>query len=224
MLVTSKELLLDAQKNGYAVGALNVENMEMVQFHPTPLIAGEEGICSGCGVATVCINYYDLGYTTGKMAVKILKGEAKIAEMPIEYAEKFTTDDFGCGFVRMEGGIILDFRIAWAMNLDTPGDTIIMGTKGSLRIPSTECWNGTVGGPMKIYHEVCGQQVETEIPIIKMKEGLFDLKIRTFLDAVKNGTPAPVPSSQILYNQAIIDGIAKSAECGREVEIVIPEI
>ncbi len=56
----------------------------------TPVIAGEEGICSGCGVATVSINYYDLGYTTGKMAAKILKGEAKVADMPIEYAEKFT--------------------------------------------------------------------------------------------------------------------------------------
>ena len=146
------------------------------------------------------------------------------ADKKAEYAELFGVDDFAAAFVRLEGGIILDFRIAWAMNMDTPGDTIILGTKGGLRIPSTECWNGSVGGPMKIYHEVCGQQVETEIPIIKMKEGLFDLKIRTFLDAVKNGTPAPVPSSQILYNQAIIDGIAKSAECGREVEIVIPEI
>ncbi len=141
-----------------------------------------------------------------------------------EYAKLFGVDDFAAAFIRLEGGIILDFRIAWAMNMDTPGDTIILGTKGGLRIPSTECWNGTVGGAMKIYHEVCGQQVETEIPVIKMKEGLFDLKIRTFLDAVKNGTPAPVPSSQILYNQAIIDGIAKSAECGREVEIEIPEI
>ena len=52
----------------------------------TPLIAGEEGICSGCGVATLTISYYDLGVTTGKMAAKILKGEAKIEEMEIEYA------------------------------------------------------------------------------------------------------------------------------------------
>lgn len=141
-----------------------------------------------------------------------------------EYAEKFGVDDFAAAFIRLEGGIVLDFRIAWAMNLDTPGDTIIMGTKGSLRIPSTECWNGTTGGPMKIYHECAGLQVETVIPEIKMKDGLFDLKIRTFLDACKNGTKAPVPSSEILYNQAIIDGIAKSAECGHEVEIVIPEI
>ena len=141
-----------------------------------------------------------------------------------EYSKLFGVDDFAAAFIRLEGGIILDFRIAWAMNLDTPGDTIIMGTKGSLRIPSTECWNGTVGGPMKLYHEVAGLQTETEIPVIKMSQGLFDLKIRTFLDACKNGTPAPVPSSQILYNQAIIDGIAKSAEAGKEVEIVIPEI
>ena len=146
------------------------------------------------------------------------------ADKKAEYAELFGVDDFAAAFVRLEGGIVLDFRIAWAMNMDTPGDTIILGTKGGLRIPSTECWNGSVGGPMKIYHEVCGQQVETEIPIIKMKEGLFDLKIRTFLDACKNGTPAPVPSSQILYNQAIIDGISKSAALGREIEVEIPEI
>ncbi len=56
----------------------------------TPVIAGEEGICSGCGVATLSISYYDLGTTTGKMAAKVLKGEAKIEEMKIEYAENFT--------------------------------------------------------------------------------------------------------------------------------------
>ena len=141
-----------------------------------------------------------------------------------EYAEKFGVDDFAAAFVRLEGGIILDFRIAWAMNLDTPGDTIIMGTKGGLRIPSTECWNGSVGGPMKIYHEVAGAQVETEIPIIEDNANLFDRKIRTFLDAVKNGGGAPVPTSQILYNQAILSSIAESARLGHEVEVEIPEI
>ena len=55
-----------------------------------PVIAGEEGICGGCGVATLSISYYDLGYGTGAMAAKILTGEADIAEMPIEYAPQFT--------------------------------------------------------------------------------------------------------------------------------------
>jgi predicted dehydrogenase len=141
-----------------------------------------------------------------------------------EYASLFGVDDFAAAFVRLEGDIILDFRIAWDMHLDTPGDTIILGTEGGLRIPSTECWNGSVGGPMKIYKNICGQKVCTEIPILKTKDSLFNLKIRTFVDACKNGTAAPVPSSEILYNQAIIDGIAKSAEAGKEIEIEIPEI
>ena len=141
-----------------------------------------------------------------------------------EYAEKFSVDDFGAGFIRLEGGIILDFRIAWDMHLDTPGDTIIMGTKGSLRIPSTECWNGSIGGPLKIYHDVAGEKVETVIPEKDNDVDNFDKKIRSFIDAVKYGLEAPVPSSQIIYNQAIIDGIVRSAREGKEVTVEIPEI
>jgi len=55
-----------------------------------PVVAGEEGICKGCGVATLSISYYDLGYATGKMAAKVLTGEVDISEMPIGYAEAST--------------------------------------------------------------------------------------------------------------------------------------
>ena len=143
---------------------------------------------------------------------------------PAEYADIFGVDDFAAAFVRLDGGIILDFRIAWAMNINTPGDTIILGTEGGLRIPSTDCWNGTTGGPMTIYKNVAGQQTETVIPLVHDNNplNLFDRKIRSFLDAVKTGGKAPVPSSQILYNQAIIDGIAKSYAAGKEVELNVP--
>lgn len=149
-------------------------------------------------------------------------GYAKVGHP--EYAEKFEVDDFAAAFIRFETGLVLDFRISWAMNINTPGDTIILGTKGGLRLPSTECWNGSLGGPMKLYYEQCGEQVEMEFPLKKTPKTLFEYKVRTFLDAVRDGTPPPVPSSQIIYNQAIIDGIARSAKLGREVEIVIPEI
>jgi len=111
------------------------------------------------------------------------------------------------------------------MNLDTSGDTIIYGTKASLRIPSTECWNGTIGGPLKIYHEVAGNSVCTEIPMKDpTKEGNFYFKIRSFLDAIKEGTAAPVPTSEIIYNQAILDGINKSHKLGKEIVLEIPEV
>lgn len=54
-----------------------------------PVIAGEKGICAGCGVATLSIDYYDLGYATGLMAYKILTGESDISTMPVEYAPNF---------------------------------------------------------------------------------------------------------------------------------------
>lgn len=55
-----------------------------------PIIAGEAGICTGCGVATLSISYYDLGYKTGEMAASILKGEKDISEMAIAYAPQET--------------------------------------------------------------------------------------------------------------------------------------
>jgi len=138
-------------------------------------------------------------------------------------AERFNVDDFAAAFIRLEGGIILDFRISWAMHADTPGDTIIFGKEGALRIPSTHCWNGSVGGEMTLYHDVCGKQTETKIPLMPPVD-LWNEKIRRFLDAVISGSESPIPTSQILYNQAILDGIVKSAELGREIELEIPEL
>ena len=143
-----------------------------------------------------------------------------------EYAEKFGVDDFAAGFIRLEGGIILDFRISWAMHMDSCGDALILGTEGALRIPSTECWNGDFPSPLKVYKKVAGQEICYEVPRDDSDNfgKMFYGKVRSFLDAIKNGGTAPVPSSQIVYNQAIIDGIVRSNELGREIEIEIPEI
>lgn len=51
----------------------------------TPIVCGEESIMAGCGIATLSIDYYELGKTTGQMAVRILTGEQQISEMPVEY-------------------------------------------------------------------------------------------------------------------------------------------
>ena len=77
---------------------------------------------------------------------------------------------------------------------------------------------------MTVYHDIAGKPVETTIPLIKDESNLWDKKIRSFLNAIITGGEAPVPTSEILYNQAIIDGIFRSSELGREVAIEIPEI
>ncbi|MBR2339041.1 MAG: Gfo/Idh/MocA family oxidoreductase [Clostridia bacterium] len=140
-----------------------------------------------------------------------------------EYAEKFGVEDFAAGFIRLEGGIVLDFRISWAMHMDSCGDSLILGTKGGLRIPSMECYNGDLPAHMKIYKTVAGKEVCFEVPKDKAPD-LFYKKLRSFIDAVKTGGEATVPSGQILYNQAIIDGIVRSNALGHEINIEIPEI
>lgn len=57
-----------------------------------PIVAGEEGICKGCGVATLSISYYDIGFKAGQMAVEILENGADISAMPIEYAPNVTKE------------------------------------------------------------------------------------------------------------------------------------
>ena len=57
-----------------------------------PVVAGEEGICKGCGVATLSISYYDLGYATGEMAAQILLEGKDISSMEIQYAPSVTKE------------------------------------------------------------------------------------------------------------------------------------
>ena len=140
------------------------------------------------------------------------------------YRDVFGVDDFAAGFVRLEGGLTIDFKTAWAMNVDTMGDTVILGTKAGLKIPSSQHW-GSIDAPLKLYRNIGDTPVETVIPMSpEPPEGVFYWKIRTFLDAVKTGGPAPVPTSQIIYNQAILSAVAESARLGHEIEVNIPEI
>ena len=57
-----------------------------------PVIAGEEGLCAGCGVATLSISYYDLGYATGEMAYEVLVGGADVAAMDVRFAPNVTKE------------------------------------------------------------------------------------------------------------------------------------
>ena len=73
-----------------------------------PIVAGEEGICKGCGVATLSISYYDLGYATGEMAYEILVNGKDPATMPVQFAPKFTKE--------------YNADIAKALNITIPSD------------------------------------------------------------------------------------------------------
>lgn len=73
--------------------AANTETVNNVALPAgVPIIAGEEGICSGCGVATLSISYYDIGYTAGEMAYDILVNGADITTMDVKFAPQVTKE------------------------------------------------------------------------------------------------------------------------------------
>ena len=142
----------------------------------------------------------------------------------------FEVDDFCGAFIRLEGGITLDFRMSWEMHMDTTGDFIFLGTEAGLKVkqPNMSLWGGAWDGPVgeiKLMHSVAGIPTETIIPLSENHgPGLFEKKVRAFVDAVIGGGSAPIPTSQIVYNQAIIDGIQRSHAAKKEVEVVIEKI
>ncbi|MBQ1597686.1 MAG: ABC transporter substrate-binding protein [Lachnospiraceae bacterium] len=86
----SSDVLYIPTDNVAANCAENINNVAVQA--KTPIVAGEEGICKGCGVATLSISYKDLGYKTGEMAAKILKEGTKPGEMEIETADTVTKE------------------------------------------------------------------------------------------------------------------------------------
>jgi len=148
----------------------------------------------------------------------------------LKEADKFNVDDFSVALIRLEGDIALDFRMSWAMHMDSMGDTMFFGTDAGLKVrpanvdkPWGGAWDGTVG-PISLYHDIEGQLCETSIPLRTPSDDRFYSKVKAFCDAVRANGPAPIPTIQSLYNQAIIDGIYRSSQSGHEVEIVIPEL
>lgn len=136
--------------------------------------------------------------------------------------------DHACG--KLEGDIILDYRMAWAMHMDICSDFVILGTDAGLKATAPHpnpLWGSIIDGNLSglyLMHDQCGEPVTTPLTLEPTNGNIFTIKVRDFLDAVQNNRPAPIPTSQIIYNQAIIDAMLISAREKQEIKIDIPEI
>ncbi|MNI11975.1 putative oxidoreductase YcjS [compost metagenome] len=142
-------------------------------------------------------------------------------------ASKFEVEDFGVAMVRFENDLVLHFKISWAMHMDTLGATMFLGTDAGLKVmpagggPWSGVWDGSVGS-ITLYHDEFGGHTSTPIPLIVHQLNLFDRKVHDFAEAIRDFRPAPIPGYQILIQQAIIDGVLRSAANRREVSVELP--
>lgn len=146
-------------------------------------------------------------------------------------AARFTVDDFSAAFIRLEGDIILDYRMAWAMHMDICSEFIILGTDAGLKAKApvpNPLWGSIIGGDIAglylMHDDENGIPTSTQIELPPTPYDQFTMKVRDFADAIIQGRGAPIPTSQIIRNQAIIDAMLISAREHCEVKVEIPEI
>ena len=143
-------------------------------------------------------------------------------------SERFSVDDFSAAFIRLEGDITLDFHElgngTWTPLATIPRYRCGLKVRQPLQ-PLGSAWDGPIGAITLMHDAEDGAPTHTEIPLDQEgQQNLFERKVRAFVDAVKTGGLAPIPTSQIIYNQAIIDGIIRSSASREEVKIEIPTI
>lgn len=146
-------------------------------------------------------------------------------------ADKFDVDDFSVAFVRMEGDVTFVFKQSWAMHADSLGDTLWLGTEGAIKICNGFDYANKPSSVM-YFTDVNGQQIDSYVlpshPFNAYTgpkyDDIFVAKVRDYCDAIIHGRPSPIPGEEILHNQAICDGIYRSAKLKKEVEIVIPSL
>ena len=116
------------------------------------------------------------------------------------------------------------------MNMDTTGDSLFFGTDAGLKATAPHpnpLWGSIIDGSISglyLMHDQCGEPVTTPLSLEATNYNIFQMKVRDFVDAVREHRPAPIPTSQIIYNQAIIDAMLISAREKEEIKIEIPEI
>lgn len=143
--------------------------------------------------------------------------------------DHFDVDDFSVALVRLEGEVTFIFKQSWAMHADSLGDTLWLGTEGGIKV-----LNGfdATHKPSRVMYftDVNGMQTDSYILPSDMynaykepvKIDIFKAKVRDFCDAILKGGPAPIPGEEIVYNQAVCEGIYRSAKLKKEIEIDIP--
>jgi predicted dehydrogenase len=133
----------------------------------------------------------------------------------------FDVEDFGVALVRLEGGITFVFKISWAVHTDSLGKSQFLGDLGGLQVDAPGGLGDAGVRAIAVFRDEGGRLARTEVPVAGRRRGSdpFLRKVQEFVRAVREGGPAPIPGREVLRGMAILDGIYRSAELGREVEV-----
>jgi len=123
---------------------------------------------------------------------------------------KFEVEDFSSAFIRLEGGISVVYKQAWAMHAETLGNPLVLGNKGGLSL-----------SPLRLYTDMNGYMVNIT-PAYLPKVGQFETKIREFIRACRGEVKNPIDPYQMVELHALVDAIYRSSERSKEASVTLP--
>jgi len=122
--------------------------------------------------------------------------------------ERTNVEEFGAAWIRFEDGMCMTFKTSWAIHGNSMGRTFFLGEKGGLAL-----------GPLEVYNDQFGMMVNVIPHDLPAESDRFVLETRAFLEAVRDGTPSPIPPEQVVVTNVIMDALYRSAALGREVAV-----
>ena len=123
--------------------------------------------------------------------------------------KRFDVDDFAAGFIRFANGATLVLKSSWAGNLQDEFSVSLLGTEG-----------GLTTSPFVVYTEAHGSLVNVT-PLGLPNVETHAEEIRLFVEAIRKGLPSPIPGEQGMVTTAMLEGIYRSAQLGREVRLEV---
>ena len=141
-------------------------------------------------------------------------------------------EEFGVAWVRFEDGSIMVFKISWAVHANTLGGNYFLGKKAGMSLSGAEVYADKYPRELRklAKSEGCTLKVEEVRNMVNVRiEGLkpvdvWPTQVKAFLDAVRKGGPSPIDPEKVLLTNVIMDGIFRSAECGKEVSVRVPDV
>jgi predicted dehydrogenase len=135
--------------------------------------------------------------------------------------QRFSVEDFGIAYVRLEGGITLYFAHSWSINFPEQWQLRVAGEQGSVEIrpfgpePTLRICQGGYTDLKDV------TPVEAEWPAGSIE---VEYAVRQFVEAIRHKRPSPVPGETFLYTNVIFDGIYASSRQGGEVAVEVPGV
>jgi predicted dehydrogenase len=150
--------------------------------------------------------------------------------------DEMDVEEFGAAWIRFENGGVLLFKVSWAIHQNSLGGTYFLGKDAGLSLGGPVVYADRLTDQLQKLSQANDYGIKTEeagkgwfgqemlditftgLPAVDV----WEAQMKAFGNAVRTGSPSPIPPEGVLLTNVIMDGIFRSQACGEEVAVEVP--